>query len=229
MTLSAGGVQKLLQDVDREVRSAARLRLGTVLVILPGHVHKFHMVLLDTGADSDIFHPDFCERAPNLPRQLAGSKMARGLFQKAGAMGDPAYMDISVGTGYVGRAYGRMFPESIASKISYSILSFNTGRKMGFYEERLADELFGGKQLSGTVAPLLNSNGSKHTLRAPLVALRPSTQRDLDMQRDLQPSAPYCIRWRDTFGTEQRGATVVYINDVDYRERNPVLFGNAKT
>ena len=229
MTLTAGGMQKLLQDVEREVRSAARVRLGTVLAVLPSSTHKFHRVLLDTGADHDIFHPDFCVMAPQLPRQLAGGKMAKGLFQKAGAMGPPAYMDISVGTGYVARAYGRMFPASIASKIDYSILSFNTSRMMGFFEERLADELFGGKAVSDAVAPLLNSDGSEHLLRAPLVALRPETQRDLDEQRKARPSAPYCIRWRDTFRDEQRGAGVVYVPILDYRGRNPVLFHAVET
>ena len=229
MTLSAGGVRKLLRDVEREVRAAARVRLGTVLAVLPQHTHKFHMVLLDTGADSDLFHPDFCVRSPKLPRELVGSKMAKGLFQQAGEMGDAAYMDISVGTGYVGRAYGRMLPDSIASQISYSILSFNTSRMMGFYEERLSDELFGGKASSGAVAPLLNSDGSEYSLCAPLVALRPTTQDDLDAQRAARPSAPYCIRWRDTFGAEQRGTEVVYVDAVDYRARNPVLFHHADT
>ena len=75
----------------------------------------------------------------------------------------------------------------------------------------------------------MNSDGSEHALRAPLVALRPLTQRDLDTQRSSKPSSSYRIRWRNTFGAEQRGATVVYVGAVDYRGRNPVLLHSADT
>ena len=222
-TLSTQEVKDVLKSVKRAVRKSQRVRLGTMLAVLPNKQHKFHLVLLDTGADSDLFHPSYCVPAPKLPDAIVGNKMAKGLFQQAGAMGDGAYMDLSVGTGFAGRAFGRMLPPEIASQINYSILSFQTGRMLGLFEERLADELF-----SPAAAPrnrtVENSDKSAHKLRAPLVVMRKETQQDLDAQRRRKPKALYVVRWRDTFGKEQRGANVAYIPDIDYRRTNPQLF-----
>ena len=239
LVISAERMARIVQDA----RCSTRVRLGTVIVALPGSKRWFHTVLLDSGSDTDLLHPSFCTPAPSLPEALIGPQLAKGLFQEAGEMGAGAYMDLAASTGYTARVYGRMLPQSISEHIDYSIISFATGRKLGFDMERLAEDTFDEAKWPGSHYP--DRPGHKRgpsavqikdsdseilfNLRAPLVRLRPLTQRDLDAQRARDFFKKYIIRWQGTRGQFIEGAETVYIPSLDYRTSRPDLFNDAHT
>ena len=63
-------------------RSSRRVRLAAILVLLPNAAFRCHVVLLDSGADSDLLHPSVATVWQSAQmKELTGPVMAKGLFQ----------------------------------------------------------------------------------------------------------------------------------------------------
>jgi hypothetical protein len=213
-------------------RSSRRVRLATVLVLLPNAAFRCHVVLLDSGADSDLLHPSMatvwqCSQMD----ELTGPVMAKGLFQDAGAMGDPGFMDFSTGNGYVGRAYGRLLPSAIARQVNFSILSQRTSYMLGFHLDRLNDDTMR-PPFDSDVSPygIIRDSQGLQRLTAPKLYLRPSVLAGLDsLRRDTRVrDEHYPVKWKNTYGRMVGDSHVVYRPGVDLRATHSGFFRRAE-
>lgn len=209
-------------------RSSRRVRLATILVLFPNAAYRCHVVLVNSGAVSDLLHPSVATVWKSAQMaELTGPVMAKGLFQDAGAMGDPGFMDFSTGNGYVGRAYGCLLPSAIARQVNFSILSQRTSYMLGFHLDRLNDDTLrppfdSDRSPYGVVR---DSQGLQH-LTAPKLYLRPSVLADLDSRRrnSRVRDEHYPIQWKNTYGNVVGDSHVVYRPGVDLRRTHPGFF-----